>query len=154
MSDRMSVITDWRVHDDDLPDVPPGEEFECVFTPQKHVVLCRIVVRGLCLIRLQTGPVEIPFELDSAKERHVRHGVRTYQLTRGFAVRYVPAATVVTIPEGSATADLGCVPVYRTADGEGEIPLVPGLAVRVLLRNETNAPAKPRAALLVREENI
>ena len=35
MSDRMSIITDWRVNEDTLPDVQPEAEYECVITSQK-----------------------------------------------------------------------------------------------------------------------
>ena len=66
MTLRLSAITDWRIRDEnDLPDVLPGEEYERVITPQKHVVLHRILARHLVLARLQIGALEVPFELST-----------------------------------------------------------------------------------------
>ena len=134
MSDHMSVITDWRVRDDDLPDILPGEEFEHVITPQKHVVLCRIVVGGLHLVRLVIGIIEIPFKLEAFAnpfklEAYDNNDLRTYRPT---------APKQLTIRRTKAD----------------EIAVVAGQDVRVVLRNEGDEPAKPRAALLVREEVI
>jgi hypothetical protein len=129
---RISVITDWRIRDeDDLPDVAPGTEYECVIAPQKFVALRRIVVRDLTLVRLAIGTIKVPFELESADGP-----VRTYRLRdlgdEDLRRRLVKTGAAV------ATSEM--------------IAIVPGLEVRTVLRNETTAPAKPRAALIVHEE--
>jgi hypothetical protein len=138
MIPRLSVITDWRVREDDLPDVAPGEEFEYVIAPQKFVVLHRIRVvsslpRGdMALIRLEIGMVkDIPFELESTDGP-----VRTYRL-KGLNDDDLKKRLIKT---GAAVA---------TKDS---IAIAPALEVRTVLRNEGSRPAKPRAALLVQEE--
>jgi hypothetical protein len=135
----MSIITDWRVRDEaDLPDLQPGEEYECVIAPQKFIVLHRIIVRGQSLVRLtlvhvQIGTVpDVPFKLDS-----VDGEVRRYLLTN----LDQESLKTLLIKTGAAVA------------GESAIAIVPGLEVRLQLRNEGNAPIKPRAALLVQEES-
>ena len=122
MTTRMSAITDWRTPNEDLPDVLPGEEYEYVITPQKHVTLCRILVHDLHpvhdlrLVRLQIGAVEISFKLERTDGPR-----RAYQ------------------------------PPKRRTDLAAEIPLLAGQDVRLTLRNHGDVSAKPRAALLVRE---
>lgn len=130
---RMSVITDWRVCDEnDLPDVPPGGEYERVITPQKFVVLHQIILRGPYLLRLQIGAVpDVPFELES-----VDGEIRRYR-PKGLDQEAIKQQLVMT---GAA------------AIGENAIAIVPGLEVRLQLRNERAAPTKPRVALLVQEE--
>jgi hypothetical protein len=132
---RTTTITDWRVRDEDLPDVPPGGEHDRAITPQKHVVLCRIVVRDLRLVRLQVGEVEVPFELDSEDG-----ALRTYR----------PACQRRGVPLSTLIAALVRAGAHPTSSDEIGIPAA--LDVRVTLRNDTDAPARPRAALLVREE--
>ena len=130
---RMSVITDWRVSDEaDLPDVPPGGEVERVIAPQKFIVLHRIIVRGPSLIRLQIGAAtEVPFELESVD---------------GDVRRYRPRG----LDDESIKKQL--VKVGGAAASPNAIAISPGLEVRLQLRNEGDAPTKPRAALLVQEE--
>lgn len=130
---RTSIITDWRVRDDsDLPDVPPGGEYECVIAPQKFVVLRQIVVRGPSLVRLRIGGVpDVPFELES-----VDGDVRRYR-PKGLDDESIKKQLVKT---GAAAA------------GPNTIAIAPALEVCLQLRNEGDAPTKPRAALLVQEE--
>lgn len=130
-----AVITDWRIRDDDLPDVAPGEEYECVIAPQKFVAICRIVVRDLTLVRLQIGTVkEVPFEL--VDQEGAGGPVRAYRL-RGLDDEDLRRLLVAT---GAAVAT------------STMIAIAPGLEVRTVLRNEGTAPAKPRSALIVQEE--
>jgi len=131
MSTRTSVITDWGVRDEDLPDVPPGEEHECLSRPQRFIVLCRIVVRGMTLVRLRIGTVEVPFELESTNDAVRRYKPKPKDLD---GLKNQLRAT------GAAVA---------THDS---IAITPGLEIRALLRNEGTVPIKPRAALLVQEE--
>src|SRR5580700_7790786 len=64
MSTHLVKITDWRVRDEDLPDIPPGLECQREIAPQKHVVLRQIVVRHLKLVQLRIGAVySVPFEI-------------------------------------------------------------------------------------------
>jgi hypothetical protein len=134
---RMSVITDWRTKEDDLPDVAPGEEYEYVIAPQKFVVLHRIRVVNslpggdLTLVRLKIGAIEdVPFELD-----RVDGLVRTYRL------------------KGLDNEDLKKLLVRTGAAAmKAAIAIAPALEVRAVLRNEGTRAAKPRAALIVQEE--
>lgn len=129
---RTSVITDWRMSDADLPDIAPGEEYERVIRPQKFVVLHRILVRDMALIRLQIGAVDgVPFRLEGAEGSR-----RGYRLT------------------GLDDTDLKkrLIATGATVATPAAIAIVPGLEVRVFLRNEGDAPVKPRCALLVQEE--
>jgi len=134
----MSVITDWRTKEDDLPDVAPGEEYECMIRPQTFVVLHRIRVVNplpggdLTLVRLKIGAVEdVPFELDTSVESLVR----TYRL------------------KGLDNEDLKKHLVrIGAAVVKDAIAIMPMLEVRAVLRNEGTRAAKPRAALIVQEE--
>lgn len=129
---RTSIITDWRTKEGDLPDVAPGDEYERVIAPQKFVVLHRVVVRGLTLVRLKIGAVKnVPFELDSTDGPQ-----RTYRL-RDLDDEMLKKSLIKT---GAAVA------------APQAIAIAPGLEVRAVLRNESDAPAKPRAALVVQEE--
>ena len=129
---RMSVITDWHVRDERaLPDVPPGGEYERVIAPQKFVVLHQIIVRGPSLVRLQIDTVpDVPFELESVD---------------GDVRRYRPKGL-----DDSIKKQL--VKVGAAVAGLNAIAIAPALEVRLQLRNEGDAPTKPRAALLVQEE--
>ena len=130
---RTSVITDWRIRDEsDLPDVPPGGEYEYVIAPQKFVVLRQIIVCGPSLVRLQIGAVpDVPFELEG-----VDGEIRRYR-PDGLEQESIKKQLV---KAGAATA------------GANMIAISPGLEVRLQLRNEGDAPTKPRTALLVHEE--
>jgi len=139
----LSVITDWRTCEDDLPDVTPGEEFERVITPQKFVVLHQILLINaltlgdMVLVHLRIGGVEgVPFELKSNERACGEGPVLTYRL-KGLDNKDLKRRLVDT---GAAVA---------TRDS---IAISPGLDVRLLLRNEGRRPAKPRAALVVQEE--
>jgi hypothetical protein len=131
MTARTSVITDWRTSEEDLPDVAPGEEYERVIAPQKFVVLRRIIVRDMALIHLQIGVVEVPFELESTDG-----SVRRYR-PKGLDDDALKKRLVAT---GAAVAT------------SNSIAIAPNLEIRTQLRNEGDAPTKPRAALLVQEE--
>lgn len=129
---RVAVITDWRVRDEDLPDVSPGAEYECVIVPQKFVAIHRIVVRDLALVRLKIGPVEaVPFKLESAKGP-----LRTYRLG----------------DLGDADLRRSLLKIGAAVATSTSIAIAPGLEIRTVLRNEEDAPAKPRVALMVHEE--
>jgi len=131
MTARTSIITDWRTREEDLPDVPPGGEFECVSAPQKFVVVVRVVVRDMILVRLQIGTVEVPFELES-----IDGSVRRYR-PKGLDDAELKKRLIAT---GAAIATLD------------SIAIIPNLEIRTLLRNDGDTTAKPRAALLVQEE--
>lgn len=132
MSARTTILTNWHNRtDEDLPDVPPGAEHERVIAPQRFTVLHRILTYDMALSRLQIGNVEVPFELDSMDGPQ-----RTYR-PRGLDDELLRKRLSAT---GAAVA---------TADS---IAIAPCLEVRVRLRNEGDAPTKPRAALLVYEE--
>ena len=137
MTSRMShtSITDRRVHDDsDLPDVPPGAEYARVITPQKFVVLHQIVIHGPILVGLRIGALsDVPFELESVDGD-------------GDARRYRPKGL-----DGELIKKQ-LVKVGAAAAGPNAIAIAPGLEVRLQLRNEGDAPTKPRVALLVQEE--
>jgi len=127
-----AIITDWRVRDDVLPNGTPGETHECAIAPQTFVVLRRIRTYGMTLVSLRIGAVEaVPFGR-IADDGH-QHDYAPKDLDDA-SLRERLVAT------GAAVA---------TADS---IAIVPGLEVRVVLRNEGDVPAKPRA-LIVQEEN-
>lgn len=130
---RTSVITDWRVPDEEtLPDLAPGEDYERVIAPQKFVVLQQVIVRGPSLVRLRIGAVpEVPFELVS---------------TDGDVRRYRPKGLT------DATIKKRLVEVGAAAASANAIAIAPALEVRILLRNEGATPVKPRAAIFVQEE--
>ena len=133
MSTQTSVITDWGTRDEDLPDIPPGGEYERVIAPQKFVVLRRIIARGPSLVRLRIGDVaDVPFELESVD---------------GDVRRYRPKD----LDQEPIQKQL--VKVGAAAAGPNAIAIAPGLEVWIQLRNEGDAPVKPRAALLVQEES-
>ena len=133
MKSRPSVITDWRVRDEStLPDLLPGDEYERVIASQKFVVLRRIIVRGPSLIQLRIGAVsDVPFELESID---------------GEVRRYRPKD----LDQESIKKQL--VKGGAAAAGPNTIAIAPGLEVWLRLRNEGDAPTKPRVALLVQEE--
>jgi hypothetical protein len=129
---RISVITDSRTRENDLPDVAPGAEFECVIASQKFIVLHRIRVVNMALVRLEIGRVkDIPFELESADGP-----IRTYRLKN----------------LGDDDLKRHLISVGAAVATKDSIAIAPTLEVRVFLRNEGATPAKPRAALLVQEE--
>ena len=125
---RTSVITDWRTRDEDLPDVPPGEDHERVITPQRHVLLRRILVVGMRLVQLRIGATEVPFRLEGCDGR--RCGYRP-------------------LPDGEALSRLRASGARSTSE---DVVVPAGMDVRLLLRNDGDAPARPVAALLVLEE--
>ena len=137
MNTRTTLITDWRVRDEDaLPDVPPGEEYERVITPQKHVALRQILVNDLCLVCLKIGAVEVPFELAS---------------TDGALRIYRPAHAKFDSVL-SARFDAHRAAMARMPIAGDEIAVMAALDVRLTLRNNGDVSAKPRASLLAREE--
>jgi hypothetical protein len=123
-------LIDWQAHDEDLPDVLPGAEFEGRVAPQKFIVLRRIAVRDLVLVRLQIGTATVPCELE-----HTDGTQRTYR-PKDLADAALQQRLVAT--GAAATRDA--------------IAISPGLEVRMVLRNEGSVPTKPRAALIVHEE--
>lgn len=128
----LSVITDWRVRDEDLPDVPPGGEYTRVIASQRFFVLHRIVTRGLNLRRLQIGALDVPFELEGSDGE-----IRRYR-PEGLDDDAVKQALVLT---GAAVVD------------SNTIAIAPGLEIWLYLRNESS-PTKPRVALLVQEKAL
>jgi hypothetical protein len=123
----MKHITDARVRDEDaLPDVLPGEAYERVITPQRHVILRRIRC-DLCLERLKVGPIEVPFEITADNGQIWFKPIWLEKVRRDLE------------RVGSGV---------RGADG---VLVVAGLDVRVTLRNERDVPVKPRLALIGEE---
>lgn len=121
-----SIITDWRVRDEDLVDIPPGEACERVITPQKHVVLRQVVVRHLKLVRLQIGNIfSVPFEICGEDG-----DLRTY---RPNVIGQLPSTGAQVLAPDA-------------------IRVVTALDVRVILRNDGSSPHKPIVSLLVQEE--
>lgn len=135
MSASRTVVTDWRVRDEQtLPDLAPGEDYERVIAPQKFVVLHQILVWGPSLVGLGIGGVrDVPFELENADT-----GVRRYRL-RGLTDEAL---------KNSFAKNGGAAAV-----GDHALAIAPGLEVRLLLRNEGAVPVKPRAAIVVQEES-
>jgi hypothetical protein len=132
LNTRLTTVTDWRVRDEDLPDIPSGFECQREIAPQKHVVLRQIVVRHLKLVRLRIGAVTfVPFEI-CGEDGDLRI--------------YRPA-----IPVDSPIVEYlaGC---GARVDGPDAIRVVAGMNVDLLLRNDRTAPTKPRVSLLVQEE--
>ena len=127
----MSAL-DWRVRDEDFPDVLPGGEVEHVIAPQKFVVLHRVIVHDMVLVQLRIGAVEgVPFELESqdgSQRTYKPMGLDDVALKK----RLVATGAAVATPDS--------------------IAIVPGLEIRVLLQNLGATPVKPRVALLVQEE--
>lgn len=117
-----------RIHGDDLW-LAPGAECEHVITPQKHATLRRVFVHDVTLVRVQIGRVEVPFKLDGQEGRR-----RSYRCDG-----------LLSLPQLVATG--------AALEGHDEIALVAGLNVRLLLRNDQEAPAKSRAALLLEEKS-
>ena len=133
MTDRVSAITDWRTRDEDLPEIPPGGEYERRIAPQKYVVLLQVSVRNLTRVRLRVGAADgIPFKLTND-----RGGTRNYRPRIG-------DSEVV-----DRLAAVGAAALIH----HDEIRIPPGMDVLVTLRNDDDAPAKPRVALLVQESD-
>jgi hypothetical protein len=137
---RMSVITDWRTKDEELPDLVLDQDYERVIVPQKFCVLHRIIVRGrwLRLVGLRIAAVaNIPFELDSteaaeAAEAEIHHyRLKLDPATREDLKKCAPAAAAI---------------------GDHALALLPGLYIALQVRNTDAAPTKPRVALVVQEE--
>jgi hypothetical protein len=107
----ITLITDWRRHEDDQPDVAPGEDHERVITPQKPVVLMRILIRGYHarLDRVQIGPKEVPFRLMSV------HG---------------PRQSYSTLPDDEIPL-LAAQDVRLTLHNDGDAPVKPRVALLV-----------------------
>ena len=145
MKTRMSLVTDWRTRDEDLPDVLPGEEYERVITPQKHVTLCRILVNGLHLVRLQIGAVEeVPFRLMGVDGRR-----RGYSPRIDLVPRRDDDDSLRSCAAREKLLQIQSIPQPTVPD---EVAILAGVNVHITLRNERAVPVKPRAALLVREE--
>jgi len=131
---NIKTITDWRVHDHDLPVLPPGEEYARVITPQKFCVLLHIAVLDVVLVRLRIGKVEnVPFELLPDVDGHTRT-YRPYDLDANEDLRRRLVET------GAAV----------TTDHEIAIP--PGMDVRATVRNQGEWATQFRVALVVRQE--
>ena len=116
---------------DDLPDLQPGEEVECVIVPQKFVVLRRVHVQELLLtlVRLQIGNhVEVPFELVTVDGYYRLTGLDNPDLQKRLGTA------------GAAVAP------------HNTIALSPAVDVVCLLRNDGAVSVRPRVALLVQEE--
>jgi hypothetical protein len=128
----MITLTDWRIRDEDLPDIPPGRECERAITPQKHVILKQIAIRNLKLVHLGIGAVpSVPFEIYNED---------------GALKIYRPA---VPLP----------LKIVRLLDDCGArvcaldaIRVPAGMGVYLVLVNENTTSAKPYASLLVQEE--
>ena len=118
---------------EDLPDVLPGHEHQCVIAPQTFVVLRKILVGDyLTLVRLEIGAVrEVPFELEPSLSYQ-----RSYRL-KGLDDEVLKKSLLM-IGAAVATKD--------------SIALTPGLEVRMLLRNDRGITTKLRAGLFVQEE--
>ena len=130
---RTSVITDGRTKDEDLPDVAPGEEFEVLITPQKFVVLHRILVREMTLVHLRIGEVDVPFARASVGDQ-----VTIYRLGDLASLKKQLAEA------GAIVAPNNTIAIPPATDVRVD--------VRVTLHNHKNTPAKPRAGLFVQEE--
>jgi hypothetical protein len=152
---RVSVITDWRVRDEnELPDLAPGEEYERVIAPQKFVVLHRIVIRGPSLIRLRIGAVlDVPFELESEDDtRSPGSSIRDGKIAvRQYRPKELDNGRLTS--QGYESIKKQLVKAGAAVAGPNAIALAPGLEVWLVLKNEGDAPVKPRAALLVQEES-
>jgi hypothetical protein len=120
------------VHKDRLVNLAPGDEVEHVFTPQKNVTLRRVLIRDVTLLRVHIGKVEVPFAFCGEDGRDGRR--LSYRATGLLALRDQLVATGAAI------------------DGHDEIALPAGLNVRLLLRNDQERTATPRASLLVEEK--
>lgn len=132
MTTKTTVITDWRVRNEDkLPDVPPGGHYERVIAPQKFIVLHHVLTRDMTLVHLDIGMVkDIPFELESEDGPQ-----RIYRLK-----------------DLSDDLKKALIATGAAAAPQNTIAIAPALEVRTILRNDGNASAKPRASLLVYEE--
>lgn len=123
---RVVLVTDERFQQ--LPDVAPGAMCERLIRPQVFCVLHRIRV-GITLTGLRVGPVEVPVALETAEGT-----ARLYRL---------PEAT----PEIQAQLlRAGLNPLGST------IGLLPGIDVRLALRNDEDRPKNPDVAILVQLE--
>lgn len=114
-----------------LPHLGPGDEYEHVLVPQRFLVLHQVVAKGVSLVRLAIGAVpEVPFELDSTDG-----DIRRYR----FAQLDDDALKKALVKTGAAVA------TART------VAIVPGLEIRLLLRNDSHTPVNPRAGLMGQE---
>jgi hypothetical protein len=132
---RMSVITDWRTTDAALPDLTFGEDYERVVTPQKSVVLHRIIVQGrfLRLRSLRIGALsDVPFELENENAHDIFH--------------YRPKS-LDQEPIKQQLINIGAAAV-----GPNAVALPPGMDIWLVLRNDGVVPSKPRVALIIQEE--
>ena len=131
MIGRTVSITDWRVRDEDLPDIPPGRECERRITPQKHSILRQIVIHHLKLVQIRIGNMhDVPFEICGEDG-----DLRIYRpaITDAEVVRYLAGCGAQVVSPNS-------------------IRVVAGMDVCLILRNDRTAPAKPRVSLRVQEE--
>jgi hypothetical protein len=178
---RTSVITDWRSRDEDLPDVAPGEEYECRIAPQKFVALRQIRVLNMVLVRLRIGAVEeVPFELESTDVHKASTACKQCDHARAYhreaADTQEPWLCAYPAHQNGAPCDcqgfveptqqrnykpagLAVAPLKKRLIATGaavatadSIAITPGLEVCLVLRNEGQVPVKPRAALIVYEE--
>ena len=131
---RITTIEDWRLKETASPFIPPGEEYEHVIAPQKFCVLLDIAIRHVVLVRLRIGAVDnVPFER--------LPGTDVDTLT------YRPCGL-------HDVADLRdrLVKTGASVPAPDAIGLVPGLEVRMTLRNQNEWAMQFRAALVVEEQ--
>jgi hypothetical protein len=132
-SSMTSVITDWNAREDELPDVAPGDEHERLYRSQMFIVLMRVIVLDMVLARLQVGSVEVPFALESTK-----NAKRTY--------------TLAGLDDDDDDLRRRLIEAGARVATKDSIAIMPGIDVRVVLRNDGSTPTKPRVALIVQEE--
>lgn len=105
-----------------------------MITPQKHSVLCQIVVPDLKLVRLRIGAVySVPFEI--CGEDGALRIYRPIIPTNAEVVQHL--------------AGCGAQVVSPNA-----IRVCAGMDVCLILRNAGTSPAKPRVSLLVQEKTL
>lgn len=126
----MKSIADWGP-ENDLIDVEPGAEIEVCTRAQRFSVIHGVIVgRDLTLLRLEVGPVEVPF--DSI----VTTGPQwMYRLDLAD-----PALPLRLLRCGAAVAP------------RGTIAIVPGMEVRATVRNDLDHSVKLRVSIVVQEE--
>lgn len=134
--DPARFITYWRTPGShkELPDLDPGDECDHVILPQRFIVLHSILVHdpSLVLVRLGVGAEpDVPFEQASVTGEERRYKLKDLDVL---------------------FFDRRLAKVGAAAIGADAIAIPPGMEVRLQLRNVGPDPIKPRAALVVQEE--